>query len=153
MMPPWMTQTASSSRARTGAIARSARCGEIAALAARTDRGFAVLRAPVLKFRVVLELLIAAHFKMAEVDFAQVGEHFVRAVSKQNGKRLLGAEHSAGVVVFGFRNDGRIAAQRGDADVGQGKVCASIVEIFQVAFGFSMADESQVYSSPRYDMK
>ena len=51
-----------------------AACRKIAALTAGAYRIFAALFAPGLKFRIFLQIRIAAHLKMAEVNFAQAGQ-------------------------------------------------------------------------------
>ena len=62
--------------------------GLTAALAAGTDRVLAALVAPVPEFRVILQLLIASHLKMAEVDLPQIAHDLVRPFAEQDGKRL-----------------------------------------------------------------
>ena len=63
--------------------------GLTAALAAGADRVLAALVAPVPEFRVILQLLIASHLKMAEVDLPQIAHDLVRPFAEQDAKALL----------------------------------------------------------------
>ena len=113
--------------------------------AAGADRVLAALVAPVPEFRVILQLLIASHLKMAEVDLPQIAHDLVRPFAEQDGKRLLRAAHPARIIVLRLRRGGRIGAQRGDASLSQWQICAAVVKPFQVALGQAVADECQCH--------
>ena len=110
------------------------------AFALRWDVGFVITSKPRLVLRRVFQLIVAMHFKNAEVHFPEAGIGFVWHIPKKDLQSFVRPFHIAGKETDTL-NVIMYAPQFFFACIGQGQVGTAAVEVLFVGLGLSVANQ------------
>ena len=118
---------------------------DLSALSAGREVAVIVTGAPLPVHRIVLELLIAEHFKGAEIHLPQAGNDLVVHAAVKEQQCFLRAAHAAGIdPETVYLRPAEVPAhfsQRCPAVFGQGKIGFAAVHIVHIGLGASVTQQ------------